>query len=80
MLPPSGDPDGNAVIIKWWQFQAGSYPGRVVITNPGSPRTEVLIPKDAADGQTIHMILEVSDNGTPPLTRYQRVIITLRNR
>lgn len=26
---------------------------------------------------TIHIILAVTDQGTPPLTRYQRVIITV---
>jgi hypothetical protein len=25
----------------------------------------------------MHIILEVTDQGTPPLTRYQRVIITV---
>jgi hypothetical protein len=73
------DPDENAVSIKWWQFHAGSYPGTVVISNPNSAKTEILIPKDAAGGQTIHLILEATDNGTPALTRYQRVIITIRN-
>jgi len=40
----------------------------------------VTIPKDAVAGQTIHMILEATDNGTPTLTSYQRVIITVRDR
>ena len=26
---------------------------------------------------TLHIILAVTDNGTPPLTRYQRVIVTV---
>ncbi|HEV7347660.1 DUF1593 domain-containing protein [Telluribacter sp.] len=72
------DPDGNAVSIKWWQFQVGSYPNKVVISNPTSVQTEVLIPKDALGGQTIHLILEATDDGTPSLTRYQRVIITVK--
>jgi hypothetical protein len=29
-------------------------------------------------GNTIHLILEVTDDGIPNLTRYQRVIITVR--
>jgi len=28
--------------------------------------------------QPIHLILQVTDDGTPPLTRYQRVIITCK--
>lgn len=74
------DPDGNAVSIKWWQFQVGSYPNKVAILQPDSLQTEVLIPKDATVGQTIHLVLEAVDNGTPSLTAYQRMIITVRNR
>lgn len=74
------DPDGNAVSIKWWQFQVGSYPNTVVISNPNSARAEVLIPNDADGGQTIHLILEATDNGMPSLTRYQRLIITVRDK
>jgi hypothetical protein len=37
----------------------------------------VIVPPDAVKGQTIHLILEVSDDGTPELTRYRRVIITV---
>ena len=76
----ASDPDGNAVSIKWWQFQSGSYPNKVVISNPDSAQAEVLIPKDAVGGQTIHLILEATDNGTPSLTKYQRVIITVKNK
>jgi hypothetical protein len=72
------DPDGNSVSTKWWQFQVGSYPGKVVISNPNSLQTKVLIPNDAVGGQTIHIIFEATDNGTPSLTRYQRVIITVK--
>ncbi|GAB3709058.1 DUF1593 domain-containing protein [Spirosoma flavus] len=74
------DPDKNAVSINWWQFQVGSYPGQVVISNPTSAQAEVQIPKDAVGGQTIHLILEATDNGTPALTKYQRMIITVRTK
>jgi hypothetical protein len=72
------DPDGNKVSIKWWQFQVGSYPNKVGISNPTSLQPKVTIPKDAVAGQTIHMILEATDGGSPALTRYQRVIITVK--
>lgn len=74
------DPDKNAVSINWWQFRVGSYPNQVEVVNPTSAQTEVIIPKDAVGGQTIHLILEATDNGTPALTTYQRVIITVRNK
>ena len=35
------------------------------------------IPSDAQDGDTIHVIAEVSDSGAHNLTRYQRVVVTV---
>ena len=29
-------------------------------------------------GKQVHIILEVTDNGTPPLTRYQRVVCEIQ--
>ena len=72
------DPDGDQLTIKWWQFQVGSYPGKVDISNENNQQAKIHIAKDATAGQTIHIIIEATDNGTPALTRYQRVIITLR--
>ena len=72
------DPDGNAVSIRWWPFQVGTYPNKVTILKANSPQAEMLIPSDAVGGQTIHLVLEATDNGTPALTRYQRVIVTVR--
>jgi hypothetical protein len=74
------DPDGDAVAVKWWQFRAGSYPGEVTVANPSSAVTDFRVPLDAASGQTIHLVLEGTDNGSPALTRYQRVILTVQSR
>jgi hypothetical protein len=56
----------------------GTYPGKISLPNTNAAQVKVLIPKDAVSGQTIHVILEVTDNGSPSLTAYQRVIITVR--
>jgi hypothetical protein len=74
------DPDGDKVSIKWWQFQVGTYPGKVDISESNTAQVKLLIPKDAVPGQTIHLILEATDNGTPAITRYQRIIITVRGK
>ncbi len=74
------DPDGNAVSIKWWQFMIGTYSEKVVISNPDSLQAEILIPKNAKGGQTIHLIFEAMDNGAPSLTSYQRIIITIKDK
>jgi hypothetical protein len=72
------DPDGNAVSIKWWPFQVGTYPGKVSFSDVSSPVVRVSIPKDAVPGQTIHVVLEATDNGSPSLVAYQRVVITVK--
>ncbi|MBB3837768.1 hypothetical protein FHS57_001765 [Runella defluvii] len=74
------DPDGNKVSVKWIQMPAGSYPNKVEINNAESLQAEVMIPKDATAGQTIHVVLEATDTGTPALTNYQRVIIEVRGK
>ena len=72
------DPDRDTVTTRWWQYNdAGTYPGDVVIPNPTSLDTTFQVPADARPGQTIHVILEATDHGTPSLTRYQRVIVTV---
>ncbi|HTJ53610.1 MAG TPA: nucleoside hydrolase-like domain-containing protein [Cyclobacteriaceae bacterium] len=71
------DLDGDAVSVKWWQFKVGSYKGDVTIPNPTQASTEFVVPADAVTGQTIHLILEATDNNSLPLTRYQRIIITV---
>ena len=73
------DPDGDALTYRWWQYQdADTYPGSVQIENGGQQNASMTVPADSKLGQTIHIICEVTDNGTPPLTRYQRVICNIQ--
>jgi hypothetical protein len=73
------DPDRDKVTVTWWHYQdAGTYPGEIAIPNATSLETTLQIPNDAQAGQTIHVILEATDSGTPSLTRYQRVIVTVQ--
>jgi hypothetical protein len=74
------DSDGNKVSVKWLLMPAGSYPNKVEINNAETLKAEVLIPKDATAGQTIHVVLEATDDGKPALTSYQRVIIEVRGK
>ncbi len=74
----TSDPDKNAVAVKWRQWKdVGTYPGQVTFSNPTSLATSMQAPTDATAGQTIHLILEATDNGTPALTRYQRVVVSV---
>ncbi|GAA0880390.1 DUF1593 domain-containing protein [Algoriphagus jejuensis] len=75
----SHDPDGDGLSYHWWQYRdPGSYKGEVSIQHPNEQDADLTVPKDAKTGQTIHVICEVTDNGSPALTRYRRVIITIK--
>jgi len=71
------DPDGDELKFKWWQYKdAGSYNGMVDIKNANSDKISFLAPK-VSKPETIHIILEVSDNGSPMLKGYQRIIVEI---
>lgn len=73
------DPDGDNLTFRWWQYrEAGSYPGDITFAQNGGEKTSFVVPDDAKSGETIHVICEVTDDGTPALTRYGRVIITVK--
>ncbi len=40
--------------------------------------TTFQVPTDATTGQTIHALIQVTDNGSPALTSFQRVIVTVK--
>ena len=72
------DPDKDALTIKWWQYvSAGTYRDKVAVDDPASANTTFTVPADANPGDTIHLILEATDNGTPQMNRYHRLIITV---
>ncbi len=74
----SKDPDGDKLSYFWWQYEEpGTYKGEVLIQHPKKQNASLAIPKDALPGQTIHIICEVTDDGSPRLTRYRRIIITI---
>jgi hypothetical protein len=75
----TSDPDGDALNYRWWQYrEAGSYDGGVEFRDAGMQDASFAVPEDAQSGQTLHAICEVTDAGSPPLTRYQRVVVTVR--
>jgi hypothetical protein len=74
----SYDPDGDELNYKWWYYkEAGDYHGELEIGNADQQNVSLTMPEDAASGETIHIICEVSDSATPQLTRYKRVVLTV---
>jgi hypothetical protein len=71
------DPDGDALTYRWWQYEeADSAESRVTITDASSPRAGFVVSDEP--GKQVHIILEVTDNGAPPLVRYQRVVCDIQ--
>ena len=73
----SFDPDGDALRFQWWYYrEASTFPGWPTIQNHGNPRATLVAPRTEMP-LTLHVVLTVTDDGTPPLRSYQRVVITV---
>jgi hypothetical protein len=71
----STDPDQHQLAFHWINYpEAGTYRQPVTLTSDRTETVRINIPPDAA-GQTIHLILTIEDNGTPPLVAYRRAIL-----
>lgn len=74
----SKDPDDNQLNYKWSVYEEPStYKGEITIEDADAAKCKVVIPSDAS-GKTIHVVLELTDNGTPALTAYRRIVIAIR--
>jgi hypothetical protein len=82
------DPDGDALSYEWFYYgEAGTFTtssGRtgqpIEIKDFDQPKAAFTVPSGRVmppGTGTIHVILAVTDHGTPRLTRYQRVIVTV---
>ncbi|XVU30481.1 hypothetical protein ACQPZJ_22115 [Actinoplanes sp. CA-054009] len=73
------DPDGDRLSYRWWQYSdADTYAGTIALSASDKSTISLTVPTDATTGDTIHLIFEVTDGGTPALKHYQRVILTVR--
>ncbi len=73
----SADPDGNILAYKWWQYdEPGTLDTHIRLTDADSIRSTFMVP-EVTDTRTLHLILEVTDNGRPQLTSYRRVVFTI---
>ena len=73
----SYDPDGDKLSYKWWFYaEASDYQGSEI-----APINQAIanftVPRDAKNGDEIHLICEVADSGKPKLVKYQRIIVNV---
>jgi hypothetical protein len=75
----SKDPDGNALSYEWMYYrEVGTYESsRPLGIDNRTMKTASFIAPNVTLPETLHLILAVTDNGLPALTRYQRVIVTV---
>ena len=74
----ASDPDGNQLSYKWWEYaDADSVAANVAIAHSDSlDQASFVVPNEP--GKQVHIILEATDNGAPPLVGYQRIIFTIK--
>jgi hypothetical protein len=75
----TSDPDGDSMSYLWFPYkEAGTYKGAVSFRPYAANLYELPFTVPIVDSvQTIHFILKVTDKGTPALTGYKRVIVTV---
>ena len=76
----STDADAHGLKSEWIHYaEPGSYRGpELAIDRARSLEASLIAPQVDAT-QTLHIILIVTDEGSPPLTRYQRLIVTVQS-
>ena len=73
----STDPDGDSLSFLWYHYpEAGTYKGDIKFQPENAHTAHITAPK-VEKTETVHFILKLIDKGTPALTRYKRIIVTI---
>lgn len=72
------DRDGHNIGYRWWIYRdAGTYDGMLSLRDATTSSVTMEMPRAAA-GNTVHLIVEVTDDGIPPLRAVRRVVLTVQ--
>jgi hypothetical protein len=73
----SSDPDGDGLHFRWFVYrEAGTIGEAVRLEGTDGPEVRFQAPAVNRAGE-FHIILEVQDDGDPPLTSYRRIIVAV---
>jgi hypothetical protein len=73
-------PAGDSIGFYWfYSGDAGCYQGALDIGAENYPGKYITAPV-VTQTETMHFIVRVTDKGEPPLTRYERIIVTVEPR
>ena len=71
------DPDGDRLTYQWSFYREPStYAVPLMIEDPAAEVTHCVAPQ-VTERQTIHIVVTVQDRGSPPLSSYERLILTV---
>ena len=71
------DPDGDSFSYLWFDYpEAGTYKKPLQIS-PENYNNIWLTAPDVEKKETLHIILKITDKGSPRLSRYKRIIVTI---
>jgi len=74
----SYDPDGDSFAFLWFNYpEAGSYKKFINVDGAENVHSAGFIAPEVDKPETAHFIIKITDKGTPALSRYQRVIVTI---
>lgn len=75
---PTSDVAQGLQLSLYRELDEGEVVDPIELSGADTETVSFEVPKDAKTGDTLHMILEVQDNGEHTLKAYQRVIITVK--
>ncbi len=73
----SSDPDSQEITATWFAYrEAGTFAGEVRLSGSTGEVVNLIAPV-VTEPKTIHVILQVQDDGVPSLYAYRRVVVTV---
>ena len=76
---PSTDPDGDNLSFLWFNYpEAGTLKKPIQVNGAENIYKASFTAPKVDEEQTAHFILQLTDKGSPPLSSYKRVIVTIK--
>jgi hypothetical protein len=73
----SSDPDGDRFDARWFLYpEPATYRGPLALSSEAGEGTSFVAPA-VEKPETVHVVLELRDQGTPPLFAYRRAVVTV---